>query len=274
MPVSPPPIPAYAPDKDHSYTFKAWNKQTKKRGKKKKNTWTASSLACFSSCLRWRSSCSSFSRCSYSFSLARTSCLLFWASRVLMNAISFTYTNRQHKNIPTELHSEENIQVCAIGIVISLGFEKINKYQFQPLRLENFWPSPLLPVLSSRWPGVEAPVWIQHEAASPPSSFSSDPTAPLSTSSPPSPVKNKRKDQNPTKQSVEVELVRSVNNMSISSADISTCDIVLDLTPPTRTKQNKNKHILTNITFMSLTRSESPWPTKMAVKWFFQHLCE
>lgn len=56
-------------------------------------TCTASSLACFSSCLLCLSSCSSLRRCSYSFNLARASCLLFWASRVLMNAISFTCTD-------------------------------------------------------------------------------------------------------------------------------------------------------------------------------------
>lgn len=72
----------------------------KKRMKKKFwvtylcSTCTASSLACFSSCLLCLSSCSSLRRCSYSFNLARASCLLFWASRVFMNAISLTCTDK------------------------------------------------------------------------------------------------------------------------------------------------------------------------------------
>ena len=70
---------------------------------RKNSTWTASSRACFSSCLRWRSSCNSLSLCSYSFNFDKTSWRLFWASRVFMKAISFTFNKSKEKEFQIKL---------------------------------------------------------------------------------------------------------------------------------------------------------------------------
>lgn len=76
-------------------------------------TCTASSRACFSSCLLWRSSCNSLSLCSYSFNFDRTSWRLFWASRVFMKAISFTFNeNGKRVRIKLILKRERKVCVC------------------------------------------------------------------------------------------------------------------------------------------------------------------